>query len=1462
MAYIDLDKKKDILTSKTWSPLEDMPLWLSNIGKGISDWWQEFRPEPSILAQRKAASEAEQRRQQEILAENIRNIPQTLREIPQTVSQYPGDIAKWYRELQQSEQNIPEWQKPLAGMPSPLTVAQGIMDVIGKGVQGWGTLTSPTPMGGSQLRRTATTPYEEWTGGPIEGLLGKLGVTQKNVIETLTPDILLAGAGFIPKIAKLAEVARLIKAGKTTEEIAKAMKIIKPKPGEVEALISKAKATIPDIGDLVNVAKTETNPAIENGTVTNMRFDSKGNALYRVEGLHNVTPMEVPLSKVKLVEKRGVEAAPASRPIEPPRVTVTQDTIHRLKALGYTDEQIGRMPAQDAYDKAHRITGARETTVLPITEPPLTGTPPPTRPPTIGTPPPIPPRPPQPPIPPSNLPPVAPVPPIPTPAPAGSGLDMLRNMYQAGARPTKTAKNTMLRFMEWVNDQTYGIRQMQGRVAKVSTVQPGGVNDFITAATTAPGAANTGGARFAMALQAIKRIAPDVALNDIRAILDSYHFKEVLAAKGTERVMAGGITDARMLDDILPRLQAELGADKFNRAHQAAEYIRDIYTSERGRLAQEGLISPELAAELAEKYPWYNPLQYVDDAEKLASTGKSTKPFSVISSGLKRLGEKGTAEATRSTLDILAETLVKNEVRIKKNQVAKSIIKLALDDPTLIDKVTKKSLIRPVAVVDEKLIFRPTGEDIPGTLSFFENGKRQVYEVPDFIYREAVTMQKLMSNPMSSLIGAMNGVSRAAFTTASPAFVVSNILNDSLTAFVKAGVLPHETAGRLIKSIFGLSNDKIYQAFNLAGGHQARFYGEDVLKAIEKSGGRILKTDQSFLSKLWKEIPRAGEAGEQAPRIVAFRKELDKTLPSWKRMTAEEIAATPQGKHAAATAVEATINFGRGGYLIKSANPFVIFLNASMEGSKLPFRALRDNPAARWRLAGVGAGIAGLSAYNLTYPEYFDIPNYVRWGSVVVMLPSKEKDANGNPKPNYLTIIPRTREWGAFLGSETYALEKMFSDNPTEFGTFSATMAPILSPISNFPAPQVIEEIGGQLANYDFYRSQPIVPPEMEALPPEQQVQSWVSPTLEKIANITGQSPLRVQHLANGLFGGAGQAVTSVTDYITGMIAPKEYDPKIVALAEKYETTDNKIEKNKLLINLTTKEKDDMFAYINRPQKGVPIVSPVAGRVVGTRGGQLYKTGQELAQKETGISPSQTRTVTNQMRKVSDIYLERQKVIDKSFQDKKISGATWRAERTALGQRYQGALDLAGIEFPQAVQVQKDPSLAEKYYKTVNTLAGTATDTRQRVDILASGWYAIDLQEVEPGSNDWATYNKMKDAYLASLSIEDKALLDDYLQSKMTDTEQLYNNAQKVLKQYWEITDKMWGQYPPEVKRMADMVELLESSGERDDKRQAIQILRKYPVILLTRKRIAVMKKRVKAQNPTIKKALSLFYSY
>ena len=991
-----------------------------------------------------------------------------------------------------------------------------------------------------------------------------------------------------------------------------------------------------------------------------------------------------------------------------------------------------------------------------------------------------------------------------SPAPLASGRELgkIEAMWAEGSKPaSRDFTDAYLKIQEYANDTYFGLRRLQTQVGKHKPIEAGGQYDLINLLTRGPGAANAGATRYALAIEEIKGLG-SIAVNDVNTIIFAEHGKFILAEKGAKRVLPGGLKSADELDAAIAQLRARLSPEQFDQAEAGARVIQRIYQEERVRLAQAGFITDELAVDLAKRYPWYNPLKYVAYMDAQWRVGKSTKPFTVLSSGFRRLTEEGTEEAIRGPLEVLGEQLIQNEVRIQKNATAKAIIKLALEDPSL--GVKKVSAVRPVALVEGKPVFRPVGGDLPGTLSFFENGKRQIYKVPDFIDREAIMLNESMRHPVASLIGSLNGISRAAFTSYSPPFVVANMLNDMLTVFLTRGILPPQTVKKLTESLRGLEKDPGMQSFRLAGGYQMRFFGrsaEQIAREVGASGGQIVGTGPSFLTQLKKAIPKAGELGEQSTRMAVYNKALDKTLPNWRSMTPEAVAATPQARVAAASSVESTINFARGGYLIKGLNPFVIFLNAAMEGTKLPFRALRENAGTRWKLAGVGAGQVGLTAYNMSYPEYFDIPIDIRHGSGLAMLPSREKDIYGNPKANYLTFVPRTREWGFFFAPITYAMERMFGDNPTEFGEFARSLIPQLSPLNEIPSPIAMAEMFEQAFNYDLFRSQKIVPTEMQTLPTEEQVMPWTSRTIQQVANTVGISPIRLQHGFSGILGGAGRTFTSVTDYILNSLMPREVSPEIQALVERYEALETPTERRSMVQELPPDQRKAMFNELRQPDPSIPVVSPIVGRVYRDRGGQLRLTREEQAGKETGISPEQTRQAGSFLQKVSDERLTMQQQLDSQLRDdtlppeQRISPKAWRIERRNFSHQYKGVLLGLGIQFPGAAQIHKDRSVKTSYYDAITALAGSIADPRMRGQAIAAGWYAITAEGPEGtiGLENVGVMFDERDQYRAALSPGDRLLLNAELESRMTPVEREYSRDIEVIRQsgYWNINDEI-----------------------------------------------------------------------
>lgn len=793
------------------------------------------------------------------------------------------------------------------------------------------------------------------------------------------------------------------------------------------------------------------------------------------------------------------------------------------------------------------------------------------------------------------------------PPPLNSPLGRIQTMWKEGGKKPSFRERLpdfYLKAQEYLNDNFYGLRRLQTRVAKGTTIEAGGSRDLITHITLAPGAANAGAKRYAFAVNEMKDIAPNIMVDDVNTILWANHAKEVLAEKGAKRVVSGGLT-SQELDTALTQLRDRLGPEGYSNAEQAADVMRKVYKAQRQRMVGR-FITAEEAALWEAKYPWYNPMKYVEDALEQEAKGKSVRPFTQTSRGVYRLSDIGTLKAAQRPLDAAAEQLIRNEVLFQKDVTKQAIIDLLLADK--VPGVKKITNIRPVAQVEGQPIFRPAWQDPPGTLSYWKDAKRQIYEVPEWVYWEAVTLNQTVSNPVSSLIGSLNGISKASFTSLSPVFTVANMMNDMLPALVRGGVLPNETARRLLLSFKGLETDPLMQAYNLTGALQARFYGKEaaeIARMAGASGGKVIGKGFDLRGATLEAIPNFGQKGEQASRQAIFERNLNKTLPGWKNMTAEEIAATPQARKAGADAVEGTINFSRGGYLFRSANPFVIFLNASMEGTKLPFRALgvlqpgQNSSRARWTLAGLGTGLAGLTAYNMSYPEYFDVPDRVRWGSVMIMLPSTKTDLQGKPVPRYLTIIPNTREWAAFFAPLTYGMEKAFKDSPTKFGQFAWAIIPQVSPVSQVPLPPTLEEVAEQAANYDFYTGTKIVSQGKQNLPVTEQTGPYVSPTVERVSQAAGLSPLRVQHTLQGLFGGAGQAVTSLLDLVAGVQNKQGLDLK--AQYDQLPAGQRATWLNKR----SAAEKSALKSAMGQAEQTIPVVSSIAGRFYRERGGQL-----------------------------------------------------------------------------------------------------------------------------------------------------------------------------------------------------------------------------------------------------------------
>lgn len=451
------------------------------------------------------------------------------------------------------------------------------------------------------------------------------------------------------------------------------------------------------------------------------------------------------------------------------------------------------------------------------------------------------------------------------------------------------------------------------------------------------------------------------------------------------------------------------------------------------------------------------------------------------------------------------------------------------------------------------------------TVVFMKNGERQEWEVPEWFSRELKFLVQTYSDDMAveglkDAFRALQSIPRAAFVTYNPIFAAKNMSFDFLTALISKGVMPWEFASGLLKGISQFDSSLEKQLYEASGAMQGRFWGrtkstKDVIREAGLSNG-VVDTTKNWLRHVEQILPGIGEVGEQAARRATFAKTLDKIYPNWKtdlpKRGPNALASDPRIARAAAEAVEVTINFRRGGHVVNVLNNAVLFLRAAIGGVLQPGRAFGiagakftgANPMkARWTMSGVVMAKLAIDAYNVRQPGYYDIPEDVRWNSVVLMLPGTKKDRRGRNMANYILPVPIVREWAGLLGGTAVFAEYLHNKDKPKFTRFMNSVMPSLSPIPDLmPMPEVLRQIVEQRANWNFFTGEDIVPGNLRDEERKEQFDTF-TPLPYKIPGVGNipilGSPKRLQHLVESTGGTPAKiAVKAIDAFVRTVFMP------------------------------------------------------------------------------------------------------------------------------------------------------------------------------------------------------------------------------------------------------------------------------------------------------------------------------------
>lgn len=427
----------------------------------------------------------------------------------------------------------------------------------------------------------------------------------------------------------------------------------------------------------------------------------------------------------------------------------------------------------------------------------------------------------------------------------------------------------------------------------------------------------------------------------------------------------------------------------------------------------------------------------------------------------------------------------------------------------------------------KKDVYGP-GDLPPNTFAFWENGEKKYVKVSKPMFESLSSMrgsqlnnlQKFMQNTFR-IVMAAGALTKGA--TSTPEFILRNIVRDAGEATVQSGVR-YNPAYDLDAFKGMLSNSDEYKKFMQAGGKFGSFMALDDAD-IERTFDDILKPKSALRKALsnpleaWEKVPKASDT---LTRFGIFQ------------------AAKQRGYsdvEAAQYALDATLNFPRGGYVVKELNKYFPFLNVGFLATERLVRAFKADPVTM-TMRGVTALsvpamlVAGYYLYGAddeTRKEWLELPvDNIAQGRVYFKFNGEWRYI---PTPYALGYL--------FSGVPQLALRTIHGDNPDNgravWETLIKSFAGAVSPVNDWSSliPPTIKVALEDITNFDFYRERPIYSKFKEGSNVLQQdkTNAYDSETAKAIGKIFKASPALIDHTIYGLFGGTGGYALKASDY-------------------------------------------------------------------------------------------------------------------------------------------------------------------------------------------------------------------------------------------------------------------------------------------------------------------------------------------
>jgi hypothetical protein len=502
----------------------------------------------------------------------------------------------------------------------------------------------------------------------------------------------------------------------------------------------------------------------------------------------------------------------------------------------------------------------------------------------------------------------------------------------------------------------------------------------------------------------------------------------------------------------------------------------------------------------------------------------------------------------------IADTVAKSNLpKIIKGQ---SKIEQLKDDLTVLKNINKTSTQDSIKYLDNIINnIKATRKDLylealslskksktleEQTINFMRNGIKETWVMPTDIVEMVKNFNAPVNGPIMQFISKVSGVLKAASTKYNLGFMLPNIARDKQTALVTARSFIEQMAKEagVSPKLINLSDEEIKFLYHMKGGYGASIMKEGEINKfinsenfLEKNG--FITKIKDFGAKPFEVVETINSAIEESTRLKVFRMGLEKGLSL---------------TDAAFAAREATIDFAKMGSTMKILNQAIPFLNPRFQSLVNIPKALAANPDVFTRMmfySSVYPTLA-LHQWNSQFESYKNLSQYYKNKYFCIIIDEAEiidpYTGNHVKVPQFLTVpMGEVQTWVSspiqYFLDKAEKLDKrsvgemivdtLGSASPLSFQTFSGGN-PLASLVSQLgPLPTLVY---GLASGQNPYYGTPIVPESRQELPTNMQTNINTPEITQKLANIMGVAPAKLEFFINS-WGGAFSDAQKVIDF-------------------------------------------------------------------------------------------------------------------------------------------------------------------------------------------------------------------------------------------------------------------------------------------------------------------------------------------